>query len=312
MTSNLHGVLVTYRRGPQLRQYLDALAAQTRQLDSLVVIDNDPAESARSVLSESKPTSMNVDYVATGENLGPAGGIARGMDLVLAHASDDDWLISLDDDDPPRTAELLAEIERFGNDLRASDPTVGLVGLVGSLFDERRGRFVPIPDDELRGPVAVSWIGGNNLPTYSVGAVRRVGVFDPRLFFSMEELEFGLRLLDHEVGIYAHGDLWRREREHQGRLGIDRSPNRWLDDPSWRRYYSVRNLILILRRRDQWLGVIAVVTRSLAKPVANIPRDPGRAYAHLRLNARAVWDGLRGNSGRTVEPNPKPSPAADR
>ena len=224
MTSKLHAVLVTYRRGPQLRDYLTALAAQQRQLDTLLVVDNDPDESARWTLDAPELSAVSVDYLATGDNVGPAGGIARGMQAVLPRASDDDWLITLDDDDPPRTPELLGELERFGNDLRASDPTVGLVGLVGGRFDEERGRFVPTADDDLHGPVASSWIGGNNLPFYSVRAVREVGVFDERLFINMEELDYGLRLLDHGFTIWAHGDLWRREREHHDRIGIDRAP----------------------------------------------------------------------------------------
>jgi len=307
MTSRLHGVLVTYRRGPQLHDYVDALSAQSRQLDTLVVVDNDPARSARWILDEPALGSIEVDYLPTGDNVGPAGGIARGMRTVLPCACDDDWLITLDDDDPPRTPELLAELERFGNQLRSSDPSVGLVGLVGGRFDERRGRFVPIPDDDLAGPVASSWIGGNNLPFYSVHAVRRVGEFDERLFINMEELDYGLRLIDHGFTIWAHGDLWRREREHHGRLGIDRNPSRSLGDASWRRYYSLRNLLLILRDRGRQRAALGVAGRSLAKPAFNLPRDPALAAAHLRLNGRAVLDGYLGRVGRTVEPQAKPA-----
>jgi rhamnopyranosyl-N-acetylglucosaminyl-diphospho-decaprenol beta-1,3/1,4-galactofuranosyltransferase len=307
MTSKLHGVLVTYRRGPQLHHYVESLAAQTRQLDTLLVVDNDPAASARWILDEPSLGSIEVDYLPTGENVGPAGGIARGMRAVLPRTSDDDWLITLDDDDPPRTPELIAELERFGNELRSEDDSVGLVGLVGGRFEERRGRFVPIPDDDLAGPVASSWIGGNNLPFYSVRAVRHTGWFDERLFINMEELDYGLRLVDQGFTIWAHGDLWRREREHYGRLGIDRNPSRSLGDPSWRRYYSLRNLLLILRDRGQQRAALEVAGRSLAKPVVNVHRDPRLAMAHLRINGGAILDAYLGRVGRTVEPQAKPT-----
>ncbi len=304
-TSQLHGVLVTYQRGPQLRDYFTALAAQTRQLDTLLVVDNDPAESARWIIERHGLTATDVEYLSTGDNIGPAGGIAIGMRHVLARAPDDDWLITLDDDDPPRTPELLAELERFGNELRSSDPRLGLVGVVGGRFDEARGRFSPIPDEDLAGPVASSWIGGNNLPFYTVRAVRDVGVFDKRLFINMEELDYGLRLLDAGFTIYAHGDLWRREREHHGRIGIDRAPSRSLGEPSWRRYYSLRNLLLILHRRGRRRAALGVAGRSIAKPLVNLPREPRLAVRHLRINTRAIVDAYLGRVGRTVGPEAK-------
>lgn len=306
MTSRLHAVMVTYQRGPQLRDYFDALARQTRPLDTLLVVDNDPAESARWVVEENLLPATRIDYLATGENIGPAGGIARGMRVVVPQLRDGDWLITLDDDDPPRTPELLAELARFGDEQRAADPTVGLVGLVGGRFDEDRGRFVLTADEDLHGPVESSWIGGNHLPFYSARAVRDVGEFDERLFINMEELDYGLRLQDHGFRILAHGDLWRREREHAGRVGIDRAPSRSLGDASWRRYYSLRNLLLILRERNHRRAALLVAGRALAKPLANLLLSPSLAVTHLRLNTRAIADAYLERTGRTVTPQPKP------
>ena len=143
----LHGVLVTYRRGEQLKDYFDALARQTRSLDSLVVVDNDVHESARSIVDDHGLRSTKVEYLVSGDNIGPAGGIALGMRHVLEDAADDDWILTLDDDDPPRTAELIETLERFADDLRRTDPHVGGVGLCGGRFDasswslpHRRGR----------------------------------------------------------------------------------------------------------------------------------------------------------------------------
>ena len=138
----LHGVLVTYRRGEQLRGYCAGLARQTRPLDTLLVVDNDPDGSARWILDEHGLTSTAVDYVLSGDNIGPAGGIALGMERVVATAADDDWVITLDDDDPPRTPEMIEVLERFGDGLNAAGKNVGGVGLCGGRFDVDRGRFL--------------------------------------------------------------------------------------------------------------------------------------------------------------------------
>jgi GT2 family glycosyltransferase len=298
----LHGVVVTYRRPDALAFHLERLAEQSRRPETLVVVDNDPLQSARAVVERLGLPGARVDYLAAGENIGPAGGIALGMRHVLRNARDDDWLILLDDDDPPRTPELFAALERFGTELRSKDSKVGAVGMSGTRFDNARTQAVRVPDGKLTGAVPSACIGGNQLPMYSVHAVRAVGVFDDRLFFGFEELEYGLRLGDRGFGVYAHGELWHREREHLGRLNMETPPDRRLSPISWRRYYSLRNLLYIQRRRGQHLPALRLAARSVAKPLYNLPRTPGLAVRHLRLNVRAVLDAYRGRMGRTVQP----------
>ncbi len=298
--------MVTYRRGVQLRDYFDTLARQTRPLDTLLVVDNDPDGSAQWILAEHGLTATKVDYVLSGENIGPAGGIALGMRRVLEFAADDDWILTLDDDDPPRTPEMLAELVHFGEELAATEPSLGGVGLCGGRFDEQRGRFLPISDAELRGAVPSSWIGGNQLPCYRASAVRAVGVFDERYFINFEELDYGLRLLDRGFTIYAHGDLWRRERDHLRRNDPSLIPSRHVSHSTWRRYYSLRNLLFLLRVRGHRRAVWRLTAVHLLKPVPNLSRSPKTVLHHLHLNARAILDARRGRMGRTVAPAPKP------
>lgn len=305
MTLTLHAVMVTYRRGPQLRDYVDALARQTRPLDHLLVVDNDPAGSARWIVEDHGLISTSVRYLNTGENLGPAGGIAAGLRDVLGVAHDDDWVFTLDDDDPPRTPEMIAELESMAESLLTAGAPVGGVGLCGGRFDLARGRLVSVHDHELVGAVASSWIGGNQLPCYRVRAVRRIGVFDPRYFINFEELDYGLRMLDHGLVLYAHGDLWRRERAHLGRAS-ELTAERRLGDAHWRRYYSLRNLVFLLRDRRRWRAATLVTAAALIKPLANAPRAPRLAFTHLGLNVRALADGWSGRMGRRIAPTAKP------
>jgi hypothetical protein len=135
-----------------------------------------------------------------------------------------------------------------------------------------------------------------------VAALRAIGVFDERLFFGFEELDFGLRLGAAGWSLHVDGDLWRRARTAAGRLDLDPQPSRGLDAPGWRRYYSLRNMIYILRKQGAGGGAVRQAARGLAKPVANLPRDPRNAVQHLRLNARAVADAYRGRMGLTLPP----------
>ena len=298
-------MLVTYRRRRELVASLAAVASQTRPFDRFVVVDNSPSTENERAVRDLVP---GAEYVAAAENLGPAGGIAVGMQRVLADADDDDWVMTLDDDDPFREPGSIAMLTDFAAASRARDPATGGVGLSGTRFDRHRGRMVRVPDDELHGAVPVDVIGGNQCPLYAVRALRAVGLPRAELFFGLEELELGLRLRDAGYSLYGHGRTWCEGRGRSGRLKTRLEPARSLADATWRRYYSLRNLVWILReiRRPRSALRVTIVT-GVVKPVANLPLQPRAAYRHLRLNLAACRDAWTNRMGRTVEPAASPS-----
>jgi len=302
---SVHGVLVTYRRQQELVASLTAVASQTRPFDRFVVVDNSPSTANERAVRDLVP---GTEYVAAPENLGPAGGIAVGMRHVLAHAGDDDWVMTLDDDDPLREPGVMAMLTDFAAGSRERDPATGGVGLTGTRFDRRKGRIVRVPDDELHGAVPVDCIAGNQCPLYAVRALRAVGPPRAELFFGLEELELGLRLRDAGYSLYGHGPTWREGRARSGRLEMRLEPARSLADATWRRYYSLRNLVWILREIRQPRSALRVtIVTGFAKPVAALPVQPRAAYRHLRLNLAACRDAWTNRMGRTVEPAASPS-----
>jgi GT2 family glycosyltransferase len=300
----LFGVLVTYRRPAELATMLRSLAEQDRPLDLLVVVDNCPSPQAEPLVRAYGNEGRAVEYVAGPENIGPAGGFAEGMDRILEIADDHDWIVTLDDDDPPHSQTVFGELERFGRTMLVRDPMTGAVGVVGGRFDWKRGLIIRPRDEELVGPVPLDFIGGNSLPFFLAKAIRTAGTFAPEMFFGMEEAEQGLRLRKAGYSVYADGGLWRERRAAAGRLGLDLRPSRRLSSATWRRYYSLRNTIHILRSHGRWAGALRVtLVRGLAKPLANLPIAPRTAFGHLAMNWRACRDAWTGRMGRTVEPD---------
>lgn len=299
--AQLFGVLVTFRRPELLTTSLEAATAQTRPLDHLVVVDNAPTPETRAIVERLVP---GADYVEAPDTLGPAGGLALGMERVLATADDRDWILTLDDDDPATDPSTFAVLLDFASELSAGSAPVAGVGIEGVRFDRTRGRIVWVPDDELRGPVAVDSVGGRNFPCYSAGALRKVGTMRRDLFFGFEELELGLRLRDAGYSLFAPGEVWYRRREEQGLLAKSLVPSRTLGPLTWRRYYSLRNLIRVLLDCGSTRGALRVtLVVGIGKPVVNLCFEPRRAFAHLRVNVRACFDGWTGRMGRTVEPS---------
>lgn len=314
----LFAVLVTFRRPDWLARTLDRLAEQERQPDLLVVVDNGPLPETEAIVRRYEAGGRRVDYLPMAENLGFTGGVERGMNHVLGMAKDSDWILLLDDDDPPATASDIRELEQVANEMVGRDPMTACVGIAGARFDLRRGRNRRVRDHELVGTVPVDYLVSGRLPFYSVRAVRAVGPFHGALFFSLSEIEYGIRLRTAGYSLYGYGPLWLATRARSGRLNTIPKPSRRLSEPRWRRYYSLRNTIYVLRRYGHPAAAVRVtLVRGLAKPLANLPIAPRSAVAHLRLNGKAIRDGWTGRLGRRIEPDssskrgaaPDPQPA---
>lgn len=298
----LYGILVTHRRPWDLRNSLEVIGRQTVPPDHLLVVDNAPTSENEEACRGQEYGIEEIEYVASPTNVGPAGGFALGMQRVLEGADDNDWVVLFDDDDPPYRGDLLEVMLRFANETRRGDPHTGGVGMFGSILS----RVLKRPDrpdrTDLAGPVPVDAIGNGRIPVYLVGAVRRGGTYDPRLFFGLEELEFGLRLKSAGYTQYANGDVWSEWIRSHG--SPDRAPRATLQRSGWRSYYAVRNMIWIQRSHGWLLGALfTTFVVALGKPLANLPIDPMAATAHLKLNLRAAIDGWTGRLGKTIEPD---------
>jgi glycosyltransferase involved in cell wall biosynthesis len=301
--ARLFGVLVTFRRPDALATMLEKLADQDRSIDHLFVVDNAPDDRNRALVASYADRGFAATYVPSEQNTGPAGGIRIGMERVLEVAEGGDWVLLLDDDDPPWESDWVGSLWTFAGELDGLDPAVAGVGTGGSRFDRRRGRLVRPADRELEGAVPVDVIGGNQFPLYRVKAIREVGPFRWDLFFGFDDLEFGLRLRAAGWTMYTLAQIQLERRRRQGRLGLAESPSVAVRAVGWRSYYSLRNLIWICRSQG-WRGAALRVSlvHGLAKPAMNLFGQPRQAWQALRLNGRACVDAWRGRLGRTVDP----------
>lgn len=295
--SRVWGLVVTYQRPNELRAMLAAIGRQSRTPDGVWVVDNGEAEETEKVVS-----ALGVHYVRSGENLGPAGGIALGMRHVMQEAADDDWLMLFDDDDPPPLDTIVDEVSRFGDQMATLDPATAGVGALGAQYIRKLGVWRRFRDHELSGALTVDVIHGGRFPCYRVGALRHAGVFDSALFFGFEEGEFGLRLRKMGYSLYIDGSLAHRIRDSIGQLNLSgkalRTP---VSKAAWRRYYGVRNSTILARRYGARWTPLLVALGGFAKGSLALAKAR-RPWPELSLPARGALDGLRGRTGRTINP----------
>lgn len=293
----LWGIISTYRRPAILPHTLQSLASQDRPLDWLLVVDNSPCLENRETLEVYAATGLSAEYLPSPENLGPAGAVATGMSIALRRAQPQDWVVLLDDDGPTQDGSVLSDLLAFSKQKLLEDPRVGAVGLRGATFNRRRVRLRAAGVGGREALVDYLWSSWS--PIYRVSAIRDVGVFMAKLFFGFEELEYGLRLRRAGYTIYAT-DLGRPHDPSE----VRRRARLKLEPLNWRRYYSLRNLIHILRMEDQtWSAAKVALIRGLAKPALNLPLTPRLASRHLGQSGSAIADGWTGRLGRTIEPD---------
>lgn len=186
-------VIVTRRRAALLRRCLDALSAQSRPPDHVILVDNGPdAETAETLSTCRVPHT----YLPSQVNLGGAGGFAYGILAALAMGAD--WVWLADDDGRPghrRTLERLLWC--------AGDQQLDVVAPL--VVDAEQPERLAFP---LRH--GVRWLrrvadlepaeyipGAANLfngALFSARALEQVGVPDSRLFVRGDEVEIHRRL----------------------------------------------------------------------------------------------------------------------
>lgn len=291
--AKLFGALCTYKRSSDLLTMLDSLESQTRQLDHLVVVDNDADTTVIDLVNDHPICErLSVEVIGASNNPGPAGAFAIAYDKVAQVAAADDLFITFDDDDPPPTNTLLEDLGAFA-EVELTDKTVAGVGLRGGVLSETTGLISPRPANPHFGSAEseeADHLHGNWFPCYRFGALGEVAGFDEELFWGFEELDVGRRLKAKGYSLRVASSLYSS-------VAPDRERVRWLDPlapPSWRHFYRHRNLIRILRRDRAWGGLsVLICARLILKPLAKVTSTPRLALWHLRTNLDAVREGFR-------------------
>jgi rhamnopyranosyl-N-acetylglucosaminyl-diphospho-decaprenol beta-1,3/1,4-galactofuranosyltransferase len=244
MTESVCAVVVTHRRPDELAKSLDAVSAQTRAPDHLVVVDNDNDARVRELV-EGQPIAST--YLGSRRNLGGAGGFALGMLHALALGAD--WVWLADDDGRPLDSEVLAT-------LLACASTHGLAEvspMVCDMNDPERLAFPLRRGLVWRRRVSELRVGNRDLLSgyaslfngalFRASTLETVGVPDLRLFVRGDETELHRRLVRSGLpfgtclnAVYLHP---QGSDEFKPILG-GRMHTQYPDDPA-KRFFTYRN-----------------------------------------------------------------------
>lgn len=301
--------VMTYRRPEGLRRSIEFLLSQTFRPDPIWVIDNDADPDVRQQVEAY--ADDGVRYVASPDNIGPAGAMATGFRLMLEYGSG--WCLQIDDDDAPQGpgAERVVQVIVDTIERHADDDRLGMVGIAGARFDWKRGEMVRIGDDELQGDLDVDVIGGGLCLTVRREMVEEIGLPNADLFFGVEEVTYCLRGRRAGYRALVAGEALYESRVRANRLNLQATRRtKVATDPDhalWRRYYVTRNYIHTMRHE---LESPRLAHRMAAKAMVQSGLSFGRGFRYgsrySALQLRGIVDGYRGKLGRTIQPKAKP------
>ena len=245
-------VVVTYNRAALLGDCLDSLHAQTRSLDSVVVIDNASTDDSGAVADNH---AISADVVHLKRNVGGAGGFCAGMaHALLEHSPDFLWIMDDDTVPAPDALENLLAVERK-LDVHAS--------VLSSLAVWTDGR--PHPMNSSRTRLGTSDSDRDRYAQIGARPIRTAS-FVSALIAAEDVWEHGLPLADYFI--------WSDDFEYTGRLLRDshgfavassRVEHRTVKfsnaqtNPGSRFYFDVRNRLWALTKTDSFTPIEKVL-----------------------------------------------------
>ncbi len=242
--ARLWAVVVTFNRRALLEKCLDALAAQTRALDRILVVDNASTDGTPEWVATERP---DVDLLALEENAGGAGGFHAG--LAAAHAGGAEWVWLLDDDTiarPDALAALLAVDEGHDGRGRGDLPRPLLLSSRAEWVD---GRLHPMNFPAFKRDLAAVIDAAEHgvIPFRTAtfvsllvhrDAVDRFGLPCREYFIWSDDIEYTARVTRHAPGYFVPDSVVVHETR-EAHTAITESGGRF--------YFHVRNSLWMLR-----------------------------------------------------------------
>jgi GT2 family glycosyltransferase len=294
--------IITRNRPDTLISTISTVLSQTLPPECILIVDNSDCDDTRKrILTLNNEKLL---YHSVGYNAGPAGGAYWGLKLLFEKGYD--WVIWIDDDDPPKFEDVFEKMFQIVDDNES--PVLGMVGSVGERFDFQKAKILRLNDHELTGYLDVDNISGNMFPLVSKRVFEKGILPSKDFFFGFEDLGFSLAVKRGGFRIMISGELHYEHRKLANRFNLKKKQHHQRSpDSLWREYYSVRSITYILLHQEKKkLAAFISVFRNLCKSV--LVFRYGFIYGNVVsiMIIRGLFDGIIGRLGMRITPLNKP------
>lgn len=290
-------VIVTFNRRELLERCLKAIANQTNKPQQVLIIDNASTDGTQEWVED-----WLVQHIPQGRlskldsNIGGAGGFAHGMEIAMDGRCD--WVWMMDDDaepcpdaleqllkEPLNTSNIYSSVAISGENL--AWPIIPSSSTCGPLLR---------PSD-LRPLMEVSSVPFLGI-LISAELIKKIGYPDAGYFFQFDDVEYCLRSRKAGASIILIGSSRINhplaKRYPVRILGKTLYTFRMMP---WKRYYYVRNRILLAKKHFGLSAYYNTVPASFFRLIGTLINEPNRILQTWATIA-GVWDGLWGRKGQ--------------
>ena len=306
VNQSIASVTMAYNAAEVLPRQMDALLAQTRPLQEIIVVDNASTDGTSAMLKKQYP---QVTVLRMPENLGAAGAWAAGLSYAALEKGFD-WVWAFDDDSLPaaNALEILLEgLEKMGTDEAE-------IGMLATLPVDRatghnyrptlwRDGFLKGPAKLLEQPVWMADLVIASGCMVKRGMVKKIGLPRADFFMDVFDLEYCIRARSqgYKIAVVTDAKL-SHEIGDTRKISLPGYKRLWMNQPPWREYYITRNLTYLA----WWLWPSRAVKRSIARyllihAVQVLLFGAKKLHCLVRM-VQGFRDGLRGKLGIRLTP----------
>jgi len=293
--------IMTYERPHVLLATIKDLFDQTIPPKKILVVDNSETLDTKNLISGLR--DPRVEHLYVGYNSGPAGAAKIGLTRLVADGYH--WVYWGDDDNPPAfkdSFEILLSI------LNNQSSGIGIIGAVGHYFNEQIGEIKRMPDERLLKAkldnvnfIKVDSIAGGQTMIVNSEVVKLGVLPDVKLFFGFEELDFCMKVKRSGFDLFVSTDLFIRSRVKHAKFNYNHPlyVKKKIGELG-RQYYSVRNILLILKFNKLYKAFLFQFFKTTVKMFYGFRFGASYGSTNLRMLGKGIWVGLFGFYGKRV------------
>ncbi|MCK4256009.1 glycosyltransferase family 2 protein [candidate division WOR-3 bacterium] len=305
-------VVVTYNRKVLLEKCLNGLLNQIHKLDKIIVIDNGSKDGTDMLLCKKYGDNSAIEYIKLPENTGCAGGFYEG--IKRAYEQKFDWIWTMDDEgvaDSDCLEKLLnsSVFKRNGTGALTckvlnKDANLHYRAIPSKVF-EHFGVNIPAVEEDYKKSFfevqRTSFIG----LLLKREVVKKAGLPMRELFMGGDDTEYIKRIskvskiyLVPESIIFHYDDVPIRMKTFMGIKKIRSTPI----ERVWLGYYSLRNSLFLGKRELKIYKYVLYVMKNFASWLFVILFCEDHKLIRLKFVLKALIDGIKGNLGKTINP----------
>jgi rhamnopyranosyl-N-acetylglucosaminyl-diphospho-decaprenol beta-1,3/1,4-galactofuranosyltransferase len=298
MRGSITALVVTHNRKTLLCQCLGALAEQTRRPDRILVVDNASSDGTQSALRETGWLDRpEVEWLGLNENTGGAGGFSAGLRYAVETGAD--WVWMMDDDALPEPDALATLVAR----------PLDATNLYASLAVD--GNRLAWPMEPANGRLRGGILYSQDLPEevnvhfapflgllVSAQTVERIGTPDAGFFIAADDVEYCLRAQKQGSRVVlVRGSRVGHPASQSRSISVFGKRVTMLQLTPWKRYYDVRNRLLVAKVYHGAALYYATIPGTLVRALMAMLDTHDRSQ-QLKAVAAGTVDGLLGRKGR--------------